>query len=232
MVKLDQTIYVKSSCQDDEVITFGKAPELEESDLKNGISRFGGIWRHPSYTMSYVRAARVLIDNSRQNGDFDQLGLPIFYLSRHALELFIKSILELLYDVAKMRTEAYSYDRSISKGRLKRLSSSHSLSQLNNDLRNTCKELEYEYDSKGIDQLIKNIEEFESNPTWSRYSRSGEGENHLAEEVAIPVVSIHQSLERIVKEMGYTQNSDESSLLNEIYYEWSHFMSRLNDEQV
>jgi len=231
MVKLDQTVYVNSSSQDDEVITFGKAPELEKSDHESGISRFGGTWRHPSYTMSYVRASRVLVKNARESHDLDNLGLPIFYLCRHALELLIKSNLDLLYEVAQMRDELYSKRNPISKRRIGRLSSCHSLFRLNKDLKETCKNLTYEYNSTSMDNLIIQVEGFEFNPTWSRYSKSTKGEKHLPEEIAIPVVEIQRSLEEVVSEIGYNLDGDDDSLQNEVYYEWNYLMSRLNDDQ-
>ena len=236
MVKFDPSIYLKPSDQDDEVIVFGKSPELEISDQEKGISRFGGDWRQPSYTMAYLRSARILIENSKNNNDLDQLGLPIFYLQRHALELFIKSTLDILYEVVEMRTNlAYGNESevpSISRGQKERLSNSHGLESLNNDLKNTCRILEYEFDSAMLDSLVETILSYETSPSWSRYSKSKFDESHLSSEVAIPLVRIHNDLEAVIEHLGCNFGQGKDTLQNEIHSDWNHLMTITHYEQV
>ena len=237
MAKIDPSIYLKSSNQDDEVILFGKSPEQDAEDLRNGVARFGGDWRQPSYARAYLRAARVLIHEGQEKKDLDQLGLPIFSLQRHALELFLKQLLGSLYDVAKMRFELYQSKEDKknlpSNHALKRLTTSHSLLALNSDLQHASASLKVEGYPSELQSLINDIKKYESHYTWSRYPRSGAaGVNvHLKAEVALPIVEIHQRLERVVQKAAFDVDHDQETETFEtsIYYEWNSLMQSLEN---
>lgn len=227
MVTIDPTIYVSSSVQDDEVIVFGKSPELEAKDAKEGVSRFGGMWRTPSYTKAYLRAARLLIRSAIETKDLDQLGLPIFYLHRHTLELFIKRLLETLYDIARMRHDlnptAESNRNLPSRNQLKRLASEHKLIQLHNDLKSISSRLGFDNLPASIEGVVTQIVQYEIEPTWSRYPKPKDPSNkaYLANEVAIPSVEMHAALERAVKEAGYDFEGAEETFETTLHHEWS-----------
>ena len=227
MVTIDPTIYVSSSVQDDEVIVFGKSPELEAKDAEEGVSRFGGMWRTPSYTKAYLRAARLLIGNAIETKDLDQLGLPIFYLHRHTLELFIKRLLETLYDIAKMRHDINPTVESSSnlptRGQLGRLTSEHKLIQLHNDLKSVSSRLGFDNLPASIEGVVKQIAQYEIEPTWSRYPKPRDPSNkaYLANEVVIPSVEMHTALERAIKEAAYDFESDEETFETALHHEWS-----------
>ncbi len=106
--------------KDPDIIALTKLSEVECSDVENGIARFGGGWRNPSYVGAYLKAAQILIERAKADKELDQLGLPIFYLQRHTLELSIKNILRCLYEVVKMRSEQQPEDKlkCISKNKL------------------------------------------------------------------------------------------------------------------
>ncbi len=212
--------------EDSEIIAFAKPSEVERSDVGNGIARFGGVWRNPSYVDAYLKAARILIGEAKAAKELDQLGLPIFYLQRHALELSIKSLLRWLYEVVEMRSEQQPEDelRSISKKQLERLSGSHSLVCLNEDLKKTCVSLGCEFDATDLEKLINQIERYEKTSTWSRYPTSNSEESHLSEEVAIPLVDIHEKLERVIKILDSDMCEGEPPL-QQIRQEWNNRMT-------
>ncbi|MGH8845967.1 MAG: hypothetical protein ACREXG_00555 [Polaromonas sp.] len=237
MAKVDSSIYLKSSNQDDEVLLFGKSPEQEAEDLRNGVARFGGDWRQPSYARAYLRAARVLIHEAQEKKDLDQLGLPIFYLQRHALELFLKQLLGLLYDVAKMRFELYQSKEAKknlpSKNALERLATSHSLLALNADLQDASAKLQIEGYPSELQSLINDIQKYEINPTWSRYpsSAGAAGVNvHLKSEVAVPLVEMHQRLESVVQKTAFDVDQETETFERSIYDEWNSLMQSLENE--
>lgn len=234
IVKIDPTIYMNSSFHDDEVITFGKSPELEMLDIKNGVSRIGGMWRAPSYTKAYLRAARVLLQNGIENNDLDQLGLPIFYLHRHTLELFIKGLLLTSYEISEFSYELNKSDKVKStlpsKKMQNRLNRSHSLTALNDDLKNISTLLEHEYDSTRIDILIKLIENTETETSWSRYAKSSKSSiSFLENEVVIKIVEINKQLESVIHEIGSNTDGEET-FETFLYYKWQSLLNALDQK--
>ena len=236
MVKIDPTIYLKPSHQDDEVIIFGKSPELEEKDLKDGVSRIGGMGRVPNYTKAYLRAARLLIKEASEKNDLDQLGLPIFYLHRHSLELFIKNLLDMLYDIASMRYElnptSQTKEHLPSKAQLKRLTSEHELAPLHNDLTSVSTLLGFGRPPESIEAMVKMIATYETEPTWSRYlkPRHKNSKVYLENEVVIPSLEMHAALERAVKEIGFDFEASPETFETSLYFEWNSLTTRLDHE--
>jgi hypothetical protein len=232
--KFDPPIYLNSSNNNNEVIVFGKSPEQEAEDIQNGVARLGGAWRQPSYAKAYLRAARVLIRDAQEKQDLDQLAMPIFYLQRHSLELFIKGFLGSLYDIARMR---FDLQQSVqtkkdlpSKNAVKRLTMSHDLQKLNSDLREISVQLQIEGYPNALPQLIKDIETHENNPTWSRYPCSGvDGINHhLKAEVVLPLVDLHQRLEKIIQDAAFDVDQGTETLEASIYYEMNSLLQSLD----
>lgn len=234
MVKLDKTIYVKPLDQDDEVLIFGKSPEQDERDHKDGVARLGGMWRTPSYTKAYLRAARLLLKEAREGRDLDQLALPIFYLHRHSLELFIKGLLGLLYDIADMQHRLYKTPeieaQLPNKAALKRLDSEHDLVRLYNDLDTASKKLGFNLPPKSIEEAVRLIGRYEIDPTWSRYPKP-RGENskaYLVNEVVIPSVEMNEALERAVREAGFDMDTFPQTYEAELYHAWNSLMMTLD----
>lgn len=106
MVKLPGEAYLKSPDRSERVLIFGKSNEKIQIDLENGISRFGGFFREPNYSEAHLISAGILLENAKQRDELDELGLPIFYLSRHAMELKLKDLLSLAYEICDLRRGA------------------------------------------------------------------------------------------------------------------------------
>ncbi len=175
-VVFEPPLHIRESGEDDEVIVFGTSSMQDEDDLTKGISRFGG-WRSPDYTKAYLRAARTLVASGLEKNDLDNLGLPIFYLQRHSVELFIKELLNLFCDIAVMRHALYGDDESKkrlpSERVLDRLAGSHDLKQLHKDLKDCAERNSFKNCPKDvpeeIGQLVEIIMSYEEHHTWSRY---------------------------------------------------------------
>ena len=194
-----------------DIIPLAKSSKKEAFDNKNGIARVGGRWRTPCYFSAYIRAAEVLIKGAKDNNQLDELGLPIFYLQRHALELCIKEVLTDLYEEFDCRVEESDRRdkakvKPISTGQKDRLKREHKLGLLCKDLEKICTNLKCEFDTKSLEALVSQIETCEvSRPAMARYSKSSAGEKHLPEEVSIPIAAIQEDLEKVANKMRLLQ---------------------------
>lgn len=191
MAKLPGSIFLKDSDKETEILTFEKPPGTSEKDTEEGVSRFGGFMRQPSYSQAYFKAAKIVLDKALHAEELDELGLPIFYLVRHTVELKLKSLLAMAYDILDMAMVCYpteyTPDKVPSRGQRDRLNKSHNLERLFSDLEKSCSTLNINIPEKQFVAVIDLIKEYEVNPTWSRYSSSGHGA-HVENEVQLPIV--------------------------------------------
>jgi hypothetical protein len=234
MVKLPGSVYLKKTNKETDILTFGKSPEISEKDFKEGISRFGGFMRQPSYSQAYLKSAKIVLDKATDSGEFDELGLPIFYLVRHALELKIKGLLEMAYDVLEMTLECYpnrgANEILPSKGQRDRLKKSHDLGGLFEDLKKSCAALGVRIPEDSFLEVIGLISDHEINPTWSRYSKSHDGA-HVDEEVLLPIVQLVKNLEILFEVVSYEQLEGTDSLESELYFMFSSLTSTIEREK-
>ncbi|MEW5056531.1 MAG: hypothetical protein AB1Y25_02815 [Cycloclasticus sp.] len=232
MVKLLGTIYRKKTNQESEILTFGKSEEVFEKDIIDGISRFGGTMRQPNYSYAYLKSARVLLDNASVNKQLDEFGLPVFYMVRHTLELKIKDLLSLAYDILQMNHELYNNEDTKvnlpSNGQLDRLRKNHIISSLYNDLLHSCEKLEVKVPELLFSSVIKVLNHYEVNPTWSRYNKSNKG-SHVADEVTLPIVKLVEDLEMIFVAVSYDSDNFKETMESELYSEFNSLMSRIED---
>jgi hypothetical protein len=209
-----------------EVISGGKLEGEYEKDIANNIARFGG-GRKPNYTLAYLRAARTLVNQATQTYDLDQLALPIFYLHRHTVELFLKHLLWSLDDLASLRHECYEDETSRenipSENQLKTWNNTHDLASLYKDLENLAIKLSYDNLPGSIKELPELINKYEITETWSRYPFSGKNEKirHTKNEVELPIVEIHETIEKCINSLGTFED--------EIYRELNSLMTLIND---
>ena len=184
-------MYRKQLGQETDILICGKPKELIEKDLENGISRFGGSMRHPSYEYAYLKSARVLLDNALTNKQLDEFGLPIFYMVRHTVELKIKGLLGMGYDIFKIKHDLLGNQITQanipSNGQIDRLQGNHDISLLYADLLGSCNKLNIDIPELLFETVIDEINRYELTPTWSRYNKSNQG-SHVADEVELPIV--------------------------------------------
>ena len=223
MVVFDPPIYIKRPDEDRDVIVFGKSPELRVDDLNNGIARIGGSWRAPDYMHAYVRAVKILVKNGMEANSLDDIGLPAFYLQRHAVELLLKRLLSWLCELAKFRKELGKDDHGVpSSDQMKRFKRTHNLSDLFRDLADVSEIFEFGAPPIEIKQLVDKISQFEISETFSRYERSEKNNEvifHMKKEVALPLVDLQKRLEHIVFQVTYQPNSEDNYEKN-LYEAW------------
>jgi len=231
--KFSQAIHLKLPGQNDEVISFGKSAEQEESDLLNQLGRVGGDFRQPSYARAYLRAARTLLDVALKTNDLDQLCLPIFYLQRHATELLLKRLLNTLHEIVSLRMEMRITNSpiQISEGALKRLGK-HKIRPLYDDLIELSRSLNLTQSPPDLRELISLIEENETTDTWSRYPTSKPPVEtlHLRSEVVIKVGEIQRLLEVAFQSTDINMDLDTETFEEEIYYDLSFLLQQKRNE--
>lgn len=220
MAVFNPPIYIKPVHPKGDVIVFGNPPELELADAANGIARFGGAWRSPSYFQAYLRAADVLVSHGAATDTLDDIGLPTFYMQRHALELLIKRFLSWVYEYA----EAIGNKAVPTNNQRKRFKNSHCISKLLEDLRNTCRYYGFSEPPEELGALVKEVESFEASETWARYE-SSESKNHgvlhhLKDEAVVPLVALQKKLEAVASNSAFRFDGTEA-YENELYYAWS-----------
>lgn len=225
-------ITLKPSDQEDDILIFGKPKEQIAQDLENGISRFGGTFRQPSYSKAYLKSARVLLNNAIDKNQLDEFGLPIFYMVRHAIELKIKDILGMAYDVLNMRYELYNTKTAFndlpSGKQLRKLEREHDISLLYGDLIQTVKKFDLVIPSSAFETVVKLVKHYEVTPTWSRYSKSSEG-LHADKEVELPIVKLVQDTEVLFEAVSYESSVFEETIVSELYSEFNFLMTRLDN---
>lgn len=224
MTIFDEPVFIKPTHPKGDVIVFGKSPELEIADAKNGVARFGGVWRTPSYFTAYVRSAEILIEHGKQHNILDDIALPAFYMQRHALELLIKRLLSWLYEAAEYRAElGHSSPAVPSTTQKKRLKRSHNLLTLLNDLRSASSAYGFSDPPAELADLVQRLAEFEKSETWSRYSESESKDGciirHIEKEIIVPLVDFQRRLDLVVSKTTYQLNG-EDIYENELYFAW------------
>jgi len=234
MAKRFGPIYVKKTNLKSKIFSFGKPEKKREEDILDGISRFGGNMREPSYSYSYLESARVLLDNAIVNNQLDEFGLPIFYLVRHTMELKIKELLSVTYSILQMNYDLNknetTKEKLPSKGSLDRLESDHNICKLYNDLLCSCEKLEVKVPTLLFSSLIAVLNRYEVNPTWSRYHKSNKG-NHVSCEIALPIVKIVEDLECIFVAVSYDNDNINETMESVLHWEINSLMSRVEDAE-
>lgn len=84
------------------LFTLLKSAEQADDDRRNRVARVGGLWRQPNYLRSYAKAGAMLLHAAGDDDYYDDVGLPLFYLQRHTVELAIKEVIHTLLDIAEM----------------------------------------------------------------------------------------------------------------------------------
>lgn len=202
MTKFEQPLFIKPTSPFGDVIIFGKSPEIVANDTRNGVARFGGAWRAPSYLLAYLKAAAIVVNQGICEQCLDEIALPAFYMQRHTLELAIKRLLSWLYELADFRIELGHDNRGIpSNGQLERFKTKHNLGSLLQDLRKTSLHFGFGEPPVAIDSLVRQIEGFELTETWSRYEAAQNKDktviHHVKDEVTLPLVDIQRKLETL-----------------------------------
>ena len=222
-IRFEAPFFVRDSGEDDSVIISGKPPDLVETDLRNGIARFGGQWRHPDYLQAYIKAADLLINQALKTKSLDDLGLPIFYLQRHTMELLLKRLLCWFIELAENKKQiAEKHEKHPTNGEIRRFKNSHELLELWNDLVNLSSYFGHGNPPKEIKLFVDQTRHFEKSNTWSRYAISRSKTRsirHTDNEIELPVVRLQNCLVDAVK-IAVSKNGFDDTYECKVYNDW------------
>lgn len=233
MVKFDEPFYVNLDTQ--KVMVGGKSLEQKRSDLEAGVARIGGFWRHPNYFKAYLHSASLLIEQGKVTGTLDEIGLPGFYLQRHAMELLLKELLTWFVSISDLRNDLGRSKNKPSSGLRSALDSSHSLKKLHGHLLRFGTVLDLPLPPAELGGLIKDMEKYEITETWSRYrSSSKKQENgdfekiqHIPREILIPIVEIQVRLDAIASLVS-SRKAFGDTYEDELHEIWSQLNAELD----
>lgn len=224
MVKLDATFYAMGPTTGSNVYIGGKPPGMAAEDFRNGVARMGGFWRHPSYLESYLTAASLLIAQGAQRQDYDDIGLPAFYLQRHATELLLKRLLRWCIDIIELNAEiAPSAGHQVPSKCCYALRRSHDLSDLLKALQRTAKLAGEDPPPRALTDLVDSLTRVEADDHWSRYDHGHhKGEHHIHHkmETTIPIVNLQKQLGQVVNSTVSRVMGDET-YETDLYHAWS-----------
>lgn len=221
MAKLPFPLFGKETFEDRNVFTFGKAPDMYVSDLANGLARIGGPGRHPNYFFSYQLSARTLITAAKASGTYEDTALPIFYLQRHATELLIKRLLSWCHEIVDLDVHIRSIYQ-LGRREIERLSRSHNLESLLNDLERIAIALGHKAPIQ-IRTLVEEIMLNEPIETFARYEHSekqGVVNRHVKSELVLPVVKIQSLLETAAR-VALFQIDQHDNFELELHNDWN-----------
>lgn len=199
----------------DVIISWGKNEEQNIADTAHGIARIGGD-RLLDYHQAYLKSAAILIRYGKQYNSLDEVGLPAFYMQRHALELLIKEVLSWVYWYADLK---YANDDILFIKQRKRYKNSHDLLMLFEDLRGMCNYFGFSEPPVGLGTLVQEIVSFEKSETWARYAYSEKKKeilHHLKDETILPLVEFQRKLEKISIQINY--RADGEGFVNQMSY--------------
>ncbi|MCC5902722.1 MAG: hypothetical protein JJT87_12460 [Halomonas sp.] len=211
MALLDEPFYPVGPTTGSYVYMSGKPPGVAQNDFKNGLARMGGFWHRPNYFESYLLAASLLVTQGEQREDYDDIGLPAFYLQRHATELLLKNLLHWCVDIIELLAELYpSAGHQVSSRCCYVLKKSHDLRALLKALKKAAKRAGEPLPPEDLTKLVEALTQVEKSDHWSRYSHgyheSGKDFHHKTE-TTIPIVYLQRLLEKtansvLVRSMG------------------------------
>lgn len=200
----------------DSVFIGGKAPDQHQEDTAQGQARFGGFWRRPQYEAAYVQAARVLIERGQASGTLDEIALPALFLQRHALELRLKVLLEMAFDIGKLKC---GLEQTEDQSEL--LRTSHWIQKLLKELTSSCAKFKLPPPPPQLIEFCKALAAIEMDNFMARYPESrqaGEATYHFTKEVVIPIAKLQAQLEAALSATGYMHDGEGDAPYGEVLH--------------
>lgn len=235
MVIFDEPLYLSGRSTQSHVYVGGKPDEIAKADFQKGLARIGGFWRSPSYFESYLTSAALLIEQGRLREDYDDIGLPAFYLQRHATELLLKRLLSWCIEIVEMRAEVSpEADYQVPSKCRNALNKCHNLHVLLKATQRMAKEAGEDPPPEKLNDLVEALISVEESDHWSRYDHSyhqGKKIFHHRKVTTIPAVKL-QVLLNDVANLTISRGMDDETYENGLYSTWTMLMHVLDELSV
>lgn len=225
MAWLDEPFYPVGPTTGSHVYTGGKPPGVATNDFKSGLARMGGFWRRPNYFESYLMAASLLVTQGKHREDYDDIGLPAFYLQRHATELLLKNLLHWCIDIIELQAELYpTAGHRVPSKYCYVLTKSHNLRELLKALKQAAGRASEPLPPECLTELVEALIQVEKSDHWSRYGygyHKNEKDIHHEKETTIPIVYLQRILEKTADSILARRNMGDECYENELYSTWT-----------
>ncbi len=173
-----------------------------QSSSVNGlpVARIGGIWSQPNLGLSYLLAARHVLEAGERENKVSEVALPTAYLQRHAFEVAVKDVAHTALVIR--RDERWlaelTQDASARPGDIGGVPFIHSLSALVGVLRDALAQIgfgEVPAEIVAVAEQLGEAEQFE--PTRFRYLNDRSGARSFPHETFLNVGEAQERLETL-----------------------------------
>ena len=213
----------------DGVFIGGKAPDQHQEDTEKGQARLGGFWRQPQYEAAYVQAASVLVAHGQASGTLDEIALPALFLQRHALELRLKTLLGMVFDIGKLKC-----GEQPTKDQKKLLDTEHFIQKLLKQLKCSCAEFDLPPPPHQLIEFCKALAAIETDPFMARYpdfQQAKKATRRFVDEEIIPIAKLQAQLEKTVSATSYMHDGEGDAPYGEVLHAiWHTYFNHAEQE--
>lgn len=161
--------------------------------------RIGGRFAQPDYALSYLLAARYVLQGADGHANHNEVVIPAAYLQRHAFELALKCLLDIYYDAEADRKwlEALDRDATAARPAPKQTKYDHKFGDIIEKLCEALRSIDPLWNvpaevEKMADSLVRAEREHRER---LRYPRIGPKEESWPKPFAIPITETQAELE-------------------------------------
>jgi hypothetical protein len=161
--------------------------------------RIGGHFAQPNLGLSYLLAARHVIEAGEAERRLAEVTLPAAYLQRHAMEVGLKNLLELVYGIHRDREwlDALRRDPNADRNPVESVPPKHHFSELRRLARQALKKIDFDLPDEiaGMTKKLAEAEVFDH--TRFRYLTLTNGEESFPKPEILRVAENQDELEML-----------------------------------
>jgi hypothetical protein len=169
-----------------------------------GKAKIGGIAQRPNLSLSYLLAARHVIESAQPH--LSEVALPTAYLQRHAVEIELKDILSTARSIAQddawfelLRTNEQAEPPAVNP-----VPPDHNLLRLLKDAQEAVNAIGLNPLPMALAVMSTTLTTLEkSDPTRMRYLRSRKGDNQFPSSEVLPIVEHQNELEALFADLVF-----------------------------
>jgi hypothetical protein len=179
------------------VLAFGGGSPTSEGPP---VAKVGGFWAEPNLGLSYLLAARHVIEKGSVESRLNEVALPAAYLQRHAYEVALKDVLETAYMLKRDETwlQMLKASPKAKPPTQTKVPPEHRFDELLNLLGVALAEIDYGGVPPEVQEMSKRlgqVEDFE--PTRLRYLKLRSGAQSFPNPVLLHVGETQARLEAV-----------------------------------
>lgn len=173
------------------------------------VARIGGAWAQPNLGLSYLLAARYVIERGQEARGQNEVALPAAYLQRHAFEVALKDLIESVFTI-KADTEwlaALETNARAPRPQQSEVALTHDFKKLVDLLRSALAEIGYGDIPTEVVTMASRLIDVESfKPDRLRYSKTQDGSASFPDAILVQVGETQEQLEALFKKVFVYQD--------------------------